>query len=180
MRYILAIIFIVLLVSCKKHRQQTNEIVKVELARSGAWSDFGATISIDSSLTYQYFGELGTTKQGYFSGKIKPAFWDTLNQKFSLTNYKKFHVNDSMQVADLNYFELIIHWKGGKNRILKMENNTSKHDSLLNVIMWIDNSYRGVQLHKVKYPFVFETTFHQEPPKPKLRQVFPPPVIDRN
>ena len=69
-----------LLLACTKPKQIVNEITKVELARSGAWSDYGAAISIDSTLNYKYYD--ANIKHCYYVGKVTGAFWDTVNQKF--------------------------------------------------------------------------------------------------
>ena len=174
MRNLVWLISIILLVACKKPAGRNNEITKIELERSGAWADFGASISIDTSLNYKYFGDYGDVKQGYFIGKVNRKFWDTLNQKFAHVKFKALPVSDNISAVDINYFELIIHWKGGKQRILRAWDGRS--DSVLNVIKWLDTSYKAVQLHHIKSPIKFETTFHNLP-KPAIDHVnFPPPT----
>jgi len=175
MRYISAFLLALLLASCKNGEHRVNEITKVELARSGAWTDFGAVISIDSSLNYNYHGKYGNIKKGYFTGKVSPDFWDTLNQKFEQVHYKKIKpIIDSMNVVDVNYFELIIHWKNQKLRIIRVRPRET--DSLMNVIFWLDSSYTQIKLRQARSPFKFETTY-QDPPHPQIKQVkFPPPI----
>lgn len=178
MKYILSlsfIIFIILSVSCKKAAYQNNEITKVELARSGAWSDFGASISIDTSLNYKYFGDYGKVKQGYFTGKVTHKFWDTLNQRLQEIKFKTIDANDNSHVVDVNYFEVIIYWKGHKRRIVRVR--PRENDSIINVFLWLNDSYQNVKLHPVKNPIVFETTYHTPLPKPTIGKVkFPPPL----
>jgi len=85
MKYITASILIVLFIACKKPHPQYNEITKIELARSGAWSDFGSAISIDSALNYKYYD--GNSKKNY-TGKITTKFWDSVNNRFNKLNLK--------------------------------------------------------------------------------------------
>ncbi len=174
MKYITVLIIIILSASCKKVTHPNNEITKVELARSGAWSDFGATISIDSSLNYKYFGGYGKVKQGYFAGRVSSKFWDTLNQKFEEIKFKTIDTNDNSHVADVNYFEVIVHWRGHRKRIIRIR--PRENDSIINVFLWLNDSYRNVKLHAVNNPLSFETTYHTPLPKPTIDQVkFPPP-----
>jgi hypothetical protein len=174
MRHVIFLFFIIFLLACGKPAQRNNEITKVELARSGAWSDFGASISVDTSLNYKYFGDYENVKQGYFIGKVNRKFWDTLNQKLERIKFKTLPVSDNVSATDINYFELIIHWKNGKRRLLRAWNGRS--DSVLNVIKWLDTSYKNMELHQIKDTIRFETTYHNLP-KPPIRQVkFPPPI----
>ena len=158
MKYILGLLCLVLLLSCPKPRPHINEITKVELARSGAWSDFWVTISIDTSLNYRYYGDYGKVKQGYFAGIVKAKFWDSLTRKLGHIKYKTLPVSDNAHVVDVNYFELIIHWKTGKRRITRAWDYPP--DSVLSVIKWIDTSYQKVKLHQLKDSIKFETKFH--------------------
>ena len=113
-------------------------------------------------------------KQGYFIGKVNRKFWDTLNQKFAHIKFKALPVSDNISSVDINYFELIIYWKGGKQRILRAWDGRS--DSTLNAIKWLDTSYKAVLLRQVESPIKFETTYHNLP-KPTINQVhFPPPI----
>lgn len=120
MKYVLILLcFVLLLLSCTKPKQHKNEIIKVELARSGAWSDYGGTISIDTSLNYKYYGDYGNIKQGYFTGKISGKFWDTLNRKLEQIRYKKLPASDNANVVDVNYFELINPLEGWETTCIK-------------------------------------------------------------
>lgn len=176
MRYFPILIFLILLISCTKPVHESNEITKIELARSGAWSDFGAAISVDTSLNYTYYGKYGNIKKGYFIGKITQGLWDTLNQKFEQIQYKNLKpIVDSMNIVDVNYFELIIHWKNEKLRIVRVRPRET--DSLMNVILWLNDSYKQIKLRQVKTPFKFETTFQNPPPTPTIDLTkFPPPI----
>src|SRR5271165_6301475 len=106
MKYLVPTLSLLFLLSCKNPPHQNNEITKVELARSGAWSDNGAAISIDSSLSYKYYD--GNVKQGNFIGKTSEKFWDTLNRKFEQIKFKSIPATDNKHIWDANYFELIV------------------------------------------------------------------------
>jgi hypothetical protein len=175
MRYLFILLCVMTLFACKQKRQQVNEITKVDFARSGAWSDMGAAISVDSSLTYKYYGLKDTTKKYlYYTGKTTTQFWDTLNRKLEGIHFKTRPSVDSMNIVDIHYFEFIIHWGNKKRRITGHWKSST--DSLSKVIAWLNQSFRKVELHQVADSIRFETTF-QYPPKPKVDQIrFPPPI----
>lgn len=173
MRRTIILSLITLIIACNKHAQRNNEITKVELARSGAWADNGAAISVDSSLNYKYYD--GNVKQGYYWGKISAKLWDTLNRKFEEIKFKTIQPVAYRGAEDVNIFELIIHWKGGKRRILREW--YGKPDPISNTVLWLNNSYKSVKLHRIQHSIAFETTYQIPPPKPKLDQIkFPPPI----
>lgn len=179
MRHFFVLIFLILLISCTNPVLQTNEITKIELARSGAWSDQGAVISIDSALNYKYYGFLNGgglyEKRKYYTGKINEEFWDTLNRKFEKIKFKELTGLDSENVADAKYFELIIHWKKGKIRTTKID--SFGKDSVINTLIWLDSSYKKVTLKQVNTPFHLKATYQNSPPAPPISQVkFPPPI----
>ncbi|HEY4324307.1 MAG TPA: hypothetical protein VGN20_09980 [Mucilaginibacter sp.] len=150
MRHIICLLFVILLIACNRPLKRNNEITKVELARSGAWSDFGAAISIDSSLNYKYYN--GNTRK-YFTGKITEGFWDTLNIKLEKIKYKIVDTTDNSNIVDANYFELIIHWKNHRRRIVRAHG--LQPDSTLNFMLWLNDGCKNVKVHRVNYPIQF-------------------------
>ena len=182
MRYIIVIILMLLLISCNQYKRQVNEISRIEFARSGAWADPGAEISIDNDLSYNYYGQLNTNryrdtdfKLSYYSRKVSASFWDTLNARLERMNFKTIVTANDMSVKDAEYFELIIYWKGKKTRMVEMEDDTSKSDKILNIMERLNNLYKTTELHKVKNAFKFETSLLS--PIPNIKQVkFPPPI----
>ena len=174
-RHALSPIFIFLIISCTKPKVHNNEITKVELARMGVWADPGAAISVDTSLNYKYYGSLNEDYSGkvvhveraYYTGKVSKSFWDTLNCKVEKIGYRTLDTADNMRASDVNYFELIIHWKTGKRRIIRM--SSMKNDSVLNTINWLNDSYKGVKLQKVKDFIKFETKFQYSPVVPAVK-----------
>jgi hypothetical protein len=173
MKYLITLLSILILFSCKKCVQPNNEITKIELARSGAWSDFGATISIDTSLKFIYFGDYGNVKQGYFVGLVSTKFWDSITRKLDYLKYKTIPASDSAHVVDVNYFELIIHWKDGKRSISRAWNYPP--DSVLRVIKWIDTSFKKIKLRQVKDSIKFESKYHSSY-RISHHIIFPPPT----
>ena len=174
MKYIITLSLIWVFVACKKPGEKHNEISKIELARSGVWSDFGASISIDSSLNYKYYGDYGKVKQGYFVGKVNSKFWDTLNRKLEWIKYKTLPISDNAHTVDVNYFELIVYWKNGERHISRVWNYPT--DSVLRVIKWIDTSFQKINLHQTTDTIPFESKYHRKI-KTLIDQIrFPPPI----
>jgi hypothetical protein len=172
MKYLATLLCILVLFSCKKRFQQANEITKIELARSGAWSDFGAAVSIDTSLNYKYYS--GNSKKN-FVGKINTRFWDLINRRFEQIKFKSIAPTDNKNIADANYFELIIYWRDSSKRIIRVKD--IKPDSVISAFVWLNDSYKKVRLHQVNYSLKFETTFQIPPPGPQIDRVkFPPPI----
>ena len=182
MKYMLFILCVAMLIFCIiVSINPKNEITKVELGRSGAWSDRGGAISVDSALNYKfyytYLGRGDKPMSGYYIGKVTSRFWDTLNRKLESINYKTIRATDDTNAVDVNYYELIVHWKNGKRRIVRMRNFNSADSSVMNVLEWLNDSYRRVRFTKeVKVPIKFETTYGLPLPIPNIDQVkFPPP-----
>lgn len=174
MRYVAVILSFLVFAGCTTNHSRKNEITRIELARSGAWSDFGGTISIDSALDYKYWGDYANIKQAFFKGKITGKFWDTVNLRLEETKLKKAKFETGLGCKDCEYYELIIHWKNKKSRFLRTSD--SSQDSLMTVIRWIDSSYKNLKLQRVNDSIKFEVTSHQ-PPGPPIKFVnFPPPV----
>jgi hypothetical protein len=179
MRYLLSLMILIGLISCKKPVRQNNEITKVELARSGAWSNQGSVISIDSSLKYRYYGLLNGNglrqKRKYYEGKISEGFWDTLNNKFKQINYKTIDTDERGPIIeDAHLFELIIHWRTNVTRIVRVD--TDGNYPVIKTLLWLNNSYKKVKLKQVDSSFQFET-IAQDPPHPNPIQIrFPPPI----
>jgi len=174
--YFLSFFFVAIFFACQRTSHPINEITKIEFARSGAWSDYGAAICIDSSLQYNYYGGK-RNDQYYYTGKITQQLWDTINRKIENINLKKARPDDEQKIADANYYELIIHWKHKKKRFVRIGFVIT--DSLSRFASWINNSYKNVDLTCVARPIKFETTF-QNQPKPRVDQIrFPPPIKQR-
>lgn len=165
MKNILTLVCILLFLSCVKSNHKTNEISKVELARSGAWSDYGSAISIDSSLNYKYCDD--NFKGGNFVGKIDKRFWDTLTKRLEMENFTTVDSTTDMNGFDASYFELIIHWNNKKKRIIRIGYGK---DPILKTCLWLDSSYKKVRLRRANAPIKFEGEFQKKtrPPFHKM------------
>ena len=115
MKFIILLSISLLLIGCNKPIHRNNEITRIEFARSGPWSHFGASISIDSSLNYKYWGDYKGVKQKYFAGKISEGFWDTVNVKLEKAKFKTIIPTSYSGCKDCKYYELIVYWNNKKN-----------------------------------------------------------------
>lgn len=161
MKSLFLVFSVILFIGCRPAIKD-NEITKISFARMGAWSDPGAAISIDSSLTYNYYGKINKSESGYYSGKISASFWDTLNRKFKEIKYKTLDTTDNRRVQDGVYYEVIISWINGKRHILRYKD--IKADSVLTVFNWLNDSYKSVKLYRSKNSIKFQTTFQNPLP----------------
>lgn len=164
MRYFFSLFFLLAFLSCSQP-QRHNEIIKVELARSGAWADWGAALSIDTSLQYHYTYYLRhghALRPGYYVGKASREFWDSLVVQLNDVKYKAIDSTENRHIEDVNYFELLVKSEKGKRRIIRVRDHDSK-DSVSNMLEWLNASWKNMQLQQSAAPFKFETTF-QNPP----------------
>jgi len=173
MRNFSGVLLVILFAACS--RPDRNEIIKIELVRSGAWSNFGAVVSVDSSLNYKYYAR--NLKQGYFIGTVSKRFWDTLNTKLEQIQFKTLPSDNINSSADAEYFELIIYWEHGKRTITKFESlNNNPVDK---TFIWLNDSYKNIWLQRVKNPIKFESAQPNLPPSPSDSMSFLPPKIKR-
>lgn len=151
---------------CHKPAPKNNEIIKVEFAYE--WP--AGAVSVDSSLTYNYFGGEHAQRQGYFKGKITRSFWDTLNRKFEKVHYKQLDTVENIRVDAIGA-EFIVYWKGGYKRHIRTELGRLP-DSVANVIYWLANSFKRVKLHPAKDTIPFETAMQRPLPIPLIPKGF--------
>lgn len=147
--------------ACRKTVSRNNEITHIELGTGWCFGpcQFSA-ISIDSSLQYQYYGgkllpgKWRPTLQGYYTGKISKAFWDTLNVKLEKINYQKL---DTVypEISDARQFEIIIHYRHKVKHIHPQSGCWP--DSVQNVFNWLADSYKQIKLKPSKDSLQFET-----------------------
>ncbi|WP_295772355.1 DUF6438 domain-containing protein [uncultured Mucilaginibacter sp.] len=164
-----------LLSACHKQESRDNEIIKIEVATGGCFGPCQYTaVSIDSSLTYKYYGGqvLSRTNRpedkfkivGYYLGKVNKALWDTLNMKLEQIRYKQLDTSYEHTVDDQS-LEFIIHYNNKTKHIraqaASLPNNVGK------VFNWISDSYRNLKLRKTQDTPRFETTIQYPPPPPR-------------
>ena len=167
---------IAFLSSCDKHNRRKNEITKIEIATGGCFGPCQSTIvSIDSSLNYKYFG--GETYftlppdsknngklKGYYSARISPGFWDTLNIKLETINYKKLDTSYQHSVDDQS-LEVFIHYND-KTKHIKAQ-SASLPESVAQVFYYLINSYKSIKPKPTKDVFRFES--ETQKPIPSLK-----------
>ena len=166
---------LIIFMACNKPIPRKNEITKIDIATSGCFGSCPSiAISIDSSLNYKYYGGRYASLRGYYLGRVTNEFWDSLNIKLENINYKRMDTNYSV-AADAPESELIIHYGGQIRHIQTMV--FGHPDSIVNVLNWLNYSYKHVKLYRSTDKIKFETTAQNEPPKPLVDSVeFPPPV----
>ncbi|WP_426670024.1 hypothetical protein ACPPVU_02020 [Mucilaginibacter sp. McL0603] len=178
MKSIIFLSILLLFIGCNKPVHRNNKITKIEFARSGAWADFGASISIDSGLNYKYWGDYKSAKQKYFVGKISKGFWDTLNIKLEGIKFKTVTLGTDRGCMDCEYYELIVHWENRTKRILR--NDSQPEDSVMSVFKWLDRSHNILKLREVKDSIKFEDRTHFVL-KQSIKSIkFPPPQNSNN
>jgi hypothetical protein len=179
MRFFLLICCALLLSTCTKPVQKNNEIIKVELAESGYFFDFGkklsTVISIDSCLNFRYYD--GNKGNGYYIGKVSLQFWDTINRKLDMINFKTLKSDKPIHDPGKGYYELIVHWKAGKRRIIR---TASLGNNLIDrTFTWLNYSCKKIKLRHVNSRIKFETTFQDSVGFPSIKDIrFPPPIKD--
>ncbi|QEC78232.1 DUF6438 domain-containing protein [Mucilaginibacter ginsenosidivorax] len=173
------------LAACNKQSGRNNEITKIEIATGGCFGPCQSTVvSIDSSLSYKYWGgglsfilpsDTGKKEKllGYYSAKISRAFWDTLNMKLEHISYKHLDTIYQHSVDDQS-LEVFIHY-GNKVKRIKAQ-SASLPDGVGEVLYYIIRSYKIVKPKPTRDTFRFESV--QRPfPAPDVRGIrFPPPT----
>jgi len=163
-----------LLSACHKQERKNNEIIKIEVATGGCFGPCQYTaVSIDSSLTYKYYGGpvLSRTNrpedkfkiEGYYVGKVSRALWDTLNMKLEQIRYKQLDTSYEHTVDD-QLLEIIIHYNGQTKHIRAQ--SASLPDSVAKVFHWISESYQFVKPKTVKDTLQFGTILQYMRPPP--------------
>jgi len=164
-RYYIGFFILTLLLACSKRDDHSNEISKIELVRTGAWSQRAATTIIDSSLVLGYWNVGGEgehiKKGGYFVGKITAGFWDTLNLRIEKLSLKTIKPEIYLPYRDGSFFELVIHWRNHKRSI--MRDYGVKQDSVVDFLKWLDKTYQNVHLQPTSKILKFETSYHNLP-----------------
>jgi len=163
------------LISCYHPKKRTDQISKIEIATSDCLKGCPVIgISIDSTLTFKYYGGYNAKLQGYYSGFVTQGFWDTLNTKLEQIKFKGLETNNFGEL-DGHSAEVVVYWNKQKRHF--MRSIYEDPDSISHILIWIADSYKHIQLQKLKDSVKFETTYQfMMPPKPKLDPVrFPPP-----
>lgn len=175
MKFICALVLICFLAGCFQPTKKEDNINKIEIATSGCLRGCPVIgISIDSSLAFRYYGGYKAKLQGYYSGVVTRGFWNTLNIKLKKISFKTLDTSKDYPI-DGEVAEAIFYWNNQKRHIFKSID--ADPDSVSHVLIWIINSYKNIELNKLKDSGKFETRYqYMMPPKPNLHQIiFPPP-----
>jgi hypothetical protein len=162
------------LAACHKPGKTDNQINKIEIATGGGLKKAGfIAIQIDSTLTFNYYGGYNAKLKDYYSGKISPAFWDTLNLKLKAINFKKLDTTQYLGM-DGQMAEVIFYWNNQKRHITSPIDEGD--DSVSRALSWIANSYQHIELHKLRDTIKFGTTYQHLKPLIAIKGTvkFPP------
>lgn len=171
---------VLLLASCRQDAKRKNGITKIELAYDGgSMPRKGIALSMDSSLTYQYYGDEGTRKKGFYRGKISQGFWDTVNMRLEQIRYQTLDTTEKPQIPDAPYFELIIYTRNDTKHLFRHWGAATS--PVLDELKWLQNSYQLTELQPVNDSIHFETTLQIPPPLPPIPKdfIFKPPVLQK-
>jgi hypothetical protein len=176
MRYLSVILFVLFSTSCEHlgYLANKNQITKIEFASGECYGHCQQiALSIDSTLTFNYYGGRNATLKGYYSGTISEAVWDTLNRSLDAIYYKG--QTDGRCAIDDQAVELIIYQHNKAIHINCTLNDLP--DSTKKIILQLKSISGSIKLRHIKETLKFETTYqNQDPPHPKLKQIkFPPP-----
>lgn len=172
-RYVLCIVGLfatTVFAACSNHKlkARTNEISKIYFASGGC---FGScpflAIEVDSSLNYKYYGGLYSEKQGYFTGRISPELWDSINIKFEEIDFK--HLDTSYQFSDDDLATQTSIFYSNKRKVINAQ-SASLPQAVSHVLHWLMYSYRNVNLTPSKDTIGFYSRLLYPP------VILPPPV----
>ena len=140
------LVFALALFGCKTKRavRRGNEIAKISFATGGC-DGFCPLLSleVDSSLTYKFYGGKYCEKPGYYTGRISPEFWDSLNMEFERIHFKALDSSYEHSVDDLSTRTIITY--GNARKVINAQ-SASLPDSVRRVLDWLMNSYKKVAL----------------------------------
>jgi hypothetical protein len=138
-------------------------------------------LQVDSQLTYRYycvdtsrywFGKVHSAQQGYFTGHVTPAFWDTLVTQLARARYEQrdtgYHDPDFYGAIGRIPAELIVH---AGSRRFRFHGTLPPH--LWEVQTWLRTSPQVVQLRPSPDTLAFATRYQDDhfvepPPFPEL------------
>lgn len=169
-KQILTILILTIFVSCvNTNRKRHNEINRIVFATGGCYGHCPIqSIDIDSTLAFRYHGVKYVDKEGFYTGVVPNAFWDSLNFKLERINYKNLDTAYDNSVDDLST-EIIIYYNGNIKRIYGQF--VSLPDSVMTVYNWLIHSILTFELKQTQDSLTFPT---------KIEKLLPPPAIPEN
>lgn len=158
-----------------------SALSRVSFAVGGCYDSCNfQAIRVDSHLTYQYYGQdtlewYGRTRaplQGYYTGRVTQAFWDTLVAKIERARLAE----DAPLYPDWREsydggldVEWVLSAPKGQVRLRGQRGRASAAVSELEA--WLSASYQQAKLHPSPDSLLFETScqyWSEPPPFPKL------------
>jgi hypothetical protein len=110
LQHILILVLVIATVACTNTKHRNNQISRIEIATGECYRHCPQiAVSIDSSLTFKYYGGKNAKVKGYYTGDISSQLWDTLNIKLEAIQYKKLSFQGGL--LDDQGIELIIHYQ---------------------------------------------------------------------
>lgn len=156
----------VMFVAChKRYEKKPGEISTIELATGDCFGPCQLTaIKLDTSLNCQFYGGWAPSFnqqkiiKGYYSGKITVAIWDSITKHLQQIKFKKLE-HHFPEVNDAQPLEVIIHYANTVTHIWATFSGLP--EKVREVCNEIANTYKNVDLKKVKQSIKFETTYQQ-------------------
>lgn len=148
MRLLIALAFLLTIASSCGHKlAATNTNHEIERVRFYARGCYGTCphliLEADSLLNYKYYGEVHAERQGYFTGKMPRALWDSITTKLEQVNHKSLDTLYSNTQDDLAT-ETIIWYNNTKKHIVAQ--SASLPRNVGEVWEWLMYTYRKVDL----------------------------------
>lgn len=166
----LLLIWLLLTIACNKPINRNNEITKIELATGDCFGECPLTVvSVDSTLTYKFYGGQYAKKKGYYTAHISQGLFDTLIIKLMSINYKQLNTSYEHSVDDQS-LELIVHYQNKVKHVRAQ--SSSLPDSVSKVFYFLANTYKAVKLTQIKDSIRFETVIQKPLPVDLVK--FPP------
>lgn len=169
--------------STQEPKPRVNEIVKVGLATSGCYGECPfLAIEVDSSLNYKFYGGDYSGKEGFYIGRVTPAFWDILNLLFEQAEHRSF-VEPDLHVVDAMVYEFVIrdsdtlrHFGLPDVEFPPLPGEELTQDEVIvqrmrRVLRWLMFSYKGISMNQVNDTLDFETTSQYPPPPVRVETV---------
>jgi len=165
-QYLLLFLAVASLSACHNSSKRKDEITKIEIATGGCFGPCQSTVvSIDSSLTYKYFGggvpmvfrldtSVKSNLKGYYSSRISRAFWDTLKTKLEDINFRQLDTSYQNSIDDQS-LEIFIHY-GNKLKYIEAR-SASLPDDARDVFYYIIKSYKTIKPKPTRDTFIFES-----------------------
>jgi len=170
----LLLVIATILLACNKPKPRHNPISKVQIYTGPCFGDCPVqTVSIDSTLAVNYWGDRNTKYHGFFTATIPQALWDSVNFKLEQIHYKNLKAFYPETYTDgPDYYVLIEH---GCVKTYIDASVSGLPDNVYHVFTSILNTYKSVKLTPVKDSIKFDTFKRQRvidvksirfPPKP--------------